>query len=106
MHVPRYSLSTEINRLAHFSVTAQSVCKLHLPRRAAFRREKPGAAYHYASAARPRRGDIEAIEIVQKFHPARRVFRRRGGHGVDNQGRFLPLKPVDRSHPCAGAADP
>jgi len=68
---PHRGLDTKPHGRAHFGVTAQNVCKLHLPWRAEFRREKSWAADHYASAARPRRGDIEAVEIVQKFHAAR-----------------------------------
>src|SRR6204780_4368281 len=78
------AFGTKPNGRAHFSVTAQYVCKLHLPRRAAFRREKPWASDHYASTARPRCSHIEAVQIVKKLHAPRRVFRRRSCHGVDN----------------------
>lgn len=49
---------------AHFRVTAQDIRKLHLARRTAFGREEPGAADHDAGTTRPRRCDIEAVEVV------------------------------------------
>jgi hypothetical protein len=41
----------ESNDMAHLGVTTQNVCQLHLARRAAFRRQKPGAADHNTGAA-------------------------------------------------------
>jgi hypothetical protein len=66
----------EPDGLAHFGVTTQHVCELHLPGRAAFRREKPGAPEHNTRAARTRSGYIETVEIVKKLHASRRVFGR------------------------------
>jgi hypothetical protein len=44
-------LGIKRNGVAHLSVTAQHVCKLHLTRRATFRREKSWAADHNTRAA-------------------------------------------------------
>jgi hypothetical protein len=62
-------MGAEPNGLTHFNVTAQHICELHLPRRAAFRREEPGTPDHNTRAARTRSGDIKTVEIVEKLMP-------------------------------------
>src|SRR5579871_684682 len=93
-----------VNHLAHFYVTAEHVCKLHLAWRAALRREKRWAADDDTGAASAGSRDVKAVQVVEKLHAPGGIFGRRRGHRVDDDGCLLPLKLVHRAHLCARQA--
>src|SRR5579883_1335750 len=86
----------------HFSgklpVTAQRIRQLHLPRRAALRLEKQWTAHENHRGLRSRSGHVQPVEAVEKFHPARRVLRRRRRERINHHSGFLSLKFVHRSN--------
>src|SRR5205823_5781941 len=95
----RSHLCPDRNSPAHLHETAHHICKHHLARRPAFRRQQRGTTENNTSTPRPRSRHIEPIGIVEKLHSAWSIVSRRSRHRVDNNGRLLSLKFIDSSHP-------
>lgn len=72
--IGRSSDGAERNVFAQLSVTAQNVCKFHVMRRAAVRREEARTADNDASAMSARGCNVEAIKIVEELHASRRIL--------------------------------
>ena len=57
-------------------------------------RERPGARHRH----------VEAVDVVQELHAARRVLGRRGGHRVDRHRALATLELVDGADAIVGDA--
>src|SRR5205823_13571758 len=80
------------------SVPAECVRQLDLTKRLTIRRKQARVCDDEDGAASARGSNIQSIEAVQELKSPRCVLRGRGSHGIDGDGRLLPLELVNRSH--------
>src|ERR1700734_540699 len=95
--VPSIPRIRDLNSARKFGKPAKSVRELHLPRRPALRLKQLRTAYNNTKSAPTRSRDVEPVQTVKKFHPARSIFGRGGRQRIDHNCRLLTLKLIHGS---------
>src|SRR5258708_896491 len=93
----RKSLENELS--CHFQISAVGVRQLNLTRGTALRFEDLRRANDDRHAFGAGCRNIEPVEAVEEFHPARRIRMARCSGRIDGDRRFLTLKLVHRADP-------
>jgi transposase len=78
-------------------VDMRGISKLHLAWGLALWFEEMGARHENGCAHRSRRRYVQPVDAIQVLHPARRVFRSRSRHRVDDYWCLLAPKFIDRA---------